>query len=250
MSEAHSYFHSVTSASLSTRIVAQVLDALFADQFEAGDHIGTEKNLCESFSASRFPVREALGKLSSMGVVRVVSGQKGGIKVAHPDRALLSELIAVQFKLEKISIDEMFDARILIECEAIRLTAQNATGEQIEGFRSLLNAAQTEANKPDATHLDVIPLTRDLRFALVEACGNRATAAFARANIALLYHLSVEYAEIESIRMGFRSKSLESVISHIENRDADAAEKRYREHLTRHKKDMIERFTQANRGGD
>ena len=245
MSQAHSYFHSVTSASLSTRIVAQVLDALFADQFEAGDHIGTEKSLCESFSASRFPVREALGKLSSMGVVRVVSGQKGGIKVADPDMDLLSELIAIQFKLEKISIEEMFDARILIECEAVRLTAKNATREQLRDFRRLLNAAQARVNEPDATHLDVIPITRDLRYALVEACGNRATAAFARANIALLYHLSVEYADIESIRKGFRSRSLEPVISRIESRDAEAAEKLYREHLIRHRNDMFARRRQA-----
>ena len=247
MSEAHSYFHSVTSASLSTRIVAQVLDALFADQFEAGDHIGTEKSLCESFSASRFPVREALGKLSSMGVVKVVSGQKGGIKVAEPDMDLLSELIAIQFKLEKISIEEMFDARILIECEAVRLTAKNATREQIQDFRRLLNAAQAKANESGATHLDVIPITRDLRFALVEACGNRATAAFARANIALLYHLSVEYADIELIRKGFRSKSLETVISHIEGRDAEAAEKIYRKHLIRHRNDMFARLRQASK---
>ena len=240
MSSADSYFHSVTSDSLSNRIVAQVLDALFADKFAAGEHIGTEKSLCESFSASRFPVREALGKLSSMGVVTVVSGQKGGIKVAQPDRALLSELIAIQFKLEQISIEEMFDARILIECGAVKLAAEHATDEQIAEFKSLLKSAKESAEKPDASHLDVIPITRDLRFAMVEACGNRATAALARANIALLYHLSVKHSTIHSITKAIGD--LEKVVGQIAERDSEAAERTYREHLTNHRNAMIDRL--------
>src|SRR5439155_16167995 len=50
-------FRSVT---MSTQIVAQVREALFAKELRPGDFLGTEKDLAERFAVSRIVARDAL----------------------------------------------------------------------------------------------------------------------------------------------------------------------------------------------
>jgi len=50
------------TATMSTQIVAQVRDALFAKELRPGDFLGTEKELAERFAVSRIVARDALPK--------------------------------------------------------------------------------------------------------------------------------------------------------------------------------------------
>ena len=52
---------------LSTRMVAQVREALFAKALRPGDFLGTEKDLAGRFSVSRIVARDALRTLEAQG---------------------------------------------------------------------------------------------------------------------------------------------------------------------------------------
>ena len=47
------------TATMSTQIVVQVRDALFAKELRPGDFLGTEKDLAERFGVSRIVARDA-----------------------------------------------------------------------------------------------------------------------------------------------------------------------------------------------
>ena len=53
------------NATLSTRIVAEVRDALFAKELRPGDFLGTEKDLAQRFAVSRIVARDALRTLEA-----------------------------------------------------------------------------------------------------------------------------------------------------------------------------------------
>ena len=79
------------SATMSTQIVAQVRDALFARELRPGDFLGTEKDLASRFGVSRIVARDALRTLEAQGVVDIKVGSGGGARIAQGNARLFAE---------------------------------------------------------------------------------------------------------------------------------------------------------------
>ena len=75
------------SATMSTQIVAQVRDALFARELRPGDFLGTEKDLAGRFGVSRIVARDALRTLEAQGMVDIKVGSGGGARIAQGNAA-------------------------------------------------------------------------------------------------------------------------------------------------------------------
>src|SRR3954452_10663433 len=119
------------SESLSSQIVAQVRDALFAKKLKPGDFLGTEKDLAARFSVSRIVARDALRTLQALGIADIRMGKGGGARVARGNPRLFAEALAVQLDLTGVSTAEIMDAQRAIETLAAELAAENATAEDI-----------------------------------------------------------------------------------------------------------------------
>src|SRR5262245_30573413 len=96
---------------LSTRIVAQVRDALFAKQMRPGDFLGTEKDLAERFGVSRIVARDALRTLEAQGIVEIKVGAGGGARIAQGNARLFAEALAVQLGLAGVSVAANIEAQ-------------------------------------------------------------------------------------------------------------------------------------------
>src|SRR5216683_559636 len=118
-------------ATLSTRIVAEVREALFAKGFRPGDFLGTEKDLAQRFKVSRIVARDALRTLEAQGIVEIKVGSGGGARIARGNARLFAEALAVQLDLAGVSTAEIMDAQRAIECLAAELAAENATDADI-----------------------------------------------------------------------------------------------------------------------
>ena len=157
------------SASLSSQIVADIRDALFAKKFEPGDFLGTENDLAACYGVSRIVARDALRTLEALGIVEIKMGKGGGARVARDNPRLFAEALAVQLDLTGVSAAEILDAQRAIECLAAELAAENATDEDIARLRQLV--AEAEENIGDATHYT--RLSHDFHMAVAEASHNR-----------------------------------------------------------------------------
>src|SRR5215472_1507624 len=157
------------TATMSTQIVVQVRDALFAKELRPGDFLGTEKDLAERFGVSRIVARDALRTLEAQGVVEIKVGSGGGARVAQGNARLFAEALAVQLDLTGVTTAEIMDAQRAIECLAAELAAENATADDIARLRSLLEAAEGLLD-------DVAAFTdngRQFHLAVAEASHNR-----------------------------------------------------------------------------
>src|SRR6478735_4616761 len=157
------------SGALSSQIVADVRDALFAKKLKPGDSIGTENEIAARYGVSRIVARDALRTLQALGIAEIKMGKGGGARVAHGNPRLFAEALAVQLDLTGVSAAEIMDAQRAIECLAAELAAENATKADVAKLRRLL--ADAEAAMDD---LDLFTrLSRDFHLAVAEASHNR-----------------------------------------------------------------------------
>ncbi len=157
------------SSTLSTQIVAQVREALFAKELRPGDFLGTERDLAERFGVSRIVARDALRTLEAQGIVEIKVGSGGGARIAQGNARLFAEALAVQLDLTGVSVGEIMDAQRAIECLAAELAAINSTTEDHTRLRELIADAERKID-------DVAAYTRSSRefhLAVAEASHNR-----------------------------------------------------------------------------
>jgi GntR family transcriptional repressor for pyruvate dehydrogenase complex len=160
-------------ATLSTRIVAEVREALFAKELRPGDFLGTEKDLAQRFKVSRIVARDALRTLEAQGIVEIKVGSGGGARIAHGNARLFAEALAVQLDLAGVSVGEIMEAQRAIECLAAELAAINSTANDHARLRRLIADAQRKIE-------DVGGYTRsgrEFHLAVAEASHNRALVA-------------------------------------------------------------------------
>lgn len=124
-----------------------------------GQRLPTEPKLCAMFGVSRSTVREALRVLASQHLIETVRGVQGGSFVATPDplrmAADMASALGLMLTTPRLSVDNMLEARLLLEPPAARLVAERADDDTIEALR---RAADPVANPRDpsnfAQHID------------------------------------------------------------------------------------------------
>ena len=112
-------------------IAQELKTALLAGEFKPGaDLLQTE--LAERYAVSRIPIRDALRELSEEGLV--VIGANGNARVIEPSREEVAEL---------------FDIRVLLECDCLERAALNLTAAELEDIERLRRKADLDAGSGD-----------------------------------------------------------------------------------------------------
>jgi len=114
------------------QLMARILDGSLG----AGDRLPSEGELSAAFGVSRSTTREALRVLASRDLIKTVRGTTGGSFVARVDAAQVSEYLETSLGLMSgsaaVSLDQMLEARELLEIPAARLAATRRTEQQLD----------------------------------------------------------------------------------------------------------------------
>ena len=138
------------SATLASRIVAEVRGALFERRYRPGDFLGTEKDLAARHGVSRIVARDALRTLEGLGIVEISRGAGGGARITQGNPQLFAEALAVQLELADIDREEIMTAQGAIEGLAAELAARHATAAQILSLKKRIDEAQALLDDLDA----------------------------------------------------------------------------------------------------
>lgn len=130
-----------------SRVADQLLRDIRARRYSAGQRLPSERQLSETFGVSRPVVREALGMLSSLGLVDIQMGR--GAFVTAKD-------VAAQSQDAQQSLVEVTVMRELLECGALDVAARRDPTEvetaEVEAALAELErcvAAGTQATRAD-----------------------------------------------------------------------------------------------------
>jgi len=153
---------------LSSQIVAQIREALFAGELQTGDVLGSEADLVKQFGVSRMSVRDALRSLEAMGIVDIKTGAKGGATIAAGSSERFADSLAIQLKLIGVTRDDVLQARAATESMTAALAATHATAADIEMLDGLLTEAERSIDDPERSaalgeefHLAVAAVARN-----------------------------------------------------------------------------------------
>ena len=109
-------------------IAAALHRRVVTGELEPGERLPTETMLASQFGVSRATVREALRQLDAQSLIRTSKGATGGSYVTLPSAGHLSASLRSGIGLladaQDVSLDELLEARLLLEVPAARLAAR------------------------------------------------------------------------------------------------------------------------------
>ena len=149
---------------LAAQIVEHVRHEIEAGRLGPGDRLPPERELSQRMGVSRPSVRSGLRTLHAMGVITARRGAGTFIVDGPPDlgKAPLEFLAA----LHGFTLDQMYEARRLLEVGSAGMAAERATGEQLASMADEITGMFANLEEPRAF------LHHDLRFHRAVAAGS------------------------------------------------------------------------------
>ena len=180
----------IRNITVTEAIVESLKDRIRGGEFGPGDRLPSEQSMLKEYGVSRLALREALARLAALGIIEVQHGKGAFVKASISVRALDNVLIPMfaQFDLDRMN--DLVEARNLIESEIAATVAVKRTKKQIARLESLLEYDAETLSDADKF------AERDYAFhlALAEIAGNQFFLAMYQALHSQMQAFLVQYA--------------------------------------------------------
>jgi GntR family transcriptional repressor for pyruvate dehydrogenase complex len=206
----------ISQEPVSNRVVSQILSMVRARTLKAGDRLPSERELAEMFQVSRPTVREALRALVVLGVLKTRHGS--GIFVSPLEATDILGPLAFFLALKDVQIDQLYEARRLIEGEIASLAATRGSDEQILDLKASIAEQEQVTNNPGGYR----SADSSFHHTLAEMAGNPFLARTAES----LNILGLEFRKMASETPSVILQSIEdhrNVVAFVTTRDPEGA---------------------------
>ena len=126
---------------ISDQVFDQLRELIFRGEFKPGERILPERELAEALSVSRPTVRNAINKLSAMGLLEQKQGQ--GTFVRNPEFESKNPL-AIAMETQNASLEDLLEVRMGLECNAAALAARRADENDIHFLEKSIEEMKSE----------------------------------------------------------------------------------------------------------
>ncbi len=205
-------------------------------RLQEGDVLPSQDELSRQFKVSRNTLREAVFKLSALGLVQA----KQGVGTVVQSRSSANYLSGLQEHLlmDRISMREFLEARVSIETTIVRLAVARASQEDIGRLDEIIARQRKAIEARDEVEF----VKHDLAFhcELGNACGNRVMLKISQTVYNLLRSFITTVAGAPgNLEQAFRYH--QKILEAIKIRDAQAAESSMVSHL----QETVRRFQES-----
>jgi GntR family transcriptional repressor for pyruvate dehydrogenase complex len=209
-----------------TRIATQLVELIDLQKLEPGDKLPPERQLAELLEVSRPSLREALHILQAQGLVHIKHGQ--GTFVQEP---VVAQELRASVMTKTHGLNELFDAREVLEVPASKWAAENATKEDIRQLRATLNQIDTITAIEPIDFDQLQALDAKFHLTIVGIAGNR----FINQTLNVLQDVMKMSMET-TLRLPGRSdisrNEHNEILKAIENRNGELASKLTLQHIS------------------
>ncbi|HKL62133.1 MAG TPA: GntR family transcriptional regulator [Woeseiaceae bacterium] len=199
-------------------------DRIFRGEYAPGARL-KERQLCADLEVSRTPVREALRRLESEGLVHIEPRRGGVVSHIDPEEA-----------------EEIFALGAVIESFAAGMAARKATDRQVAGLEKVIDAMrETLARADERCRTDYIELDGDLHERIIDMADSRRLSAALHqvVGVPLLAQAFNQYS-FEQLQQSFSQHRM--LVEALRARDADWAESAMRYHVLTGRNIMLDRI--------
>lgn len=204
----------------------RIFEDVVADGWDVGALLGSEADLMDRYDVSRAVLRESVRMLEHHQVARMRRGPGGGLFVAEPGVAAVTDAVAL--RIDRLSIEpaHLFEVRGSVEMAVLDRVLATFDEAGADRLRAALEAERSAS-------LDEFPVVgHDLHVVLAEVSGNRV--------LELLGNVLVRLSRIHSAAPSDAPATLPTqavidvhqlIVEAVLARDADLARHRMRRHL-------------------
>lgn len=159
----------VSRITLSEQVAVQLASELEAKRWLPGEKLPSEAELCRVFNVGRSTLREALKSLSFIGMIRMRAGEGSYVADQRSKYMERPVLLAKGVLNTEEEVNDLCEARLLIETELAGLCAQRATAQD---FRILDKIVRDMKNAVDEGGEGFSELDLSFHMAIAAASGN------------------------------------------------------------------------------
>jgi len=213
---------------ISDQVFDQLREFILRGKLNPGERMMSERELATAFDVSRTSVREAINRLTTMGLLEQKQGRGTFICLSTPEE---KNALVVAMKGQNLSIEELLEVRIGLECNATYLAAERATEKDI--YLMEQSVATLEKSTQEGTR----NAEADVSFHMAIAYATR-TSLHIQIMRDLYEYLSVSIEEYQSHRMEASTRMTEIAREHaqilalIKKRDKEHAFRAMFRHLS------------------
>ncbi len=216
--------YGINKSNLSEIIAERIEQMILDDTTQINKKLPSEQTLASGFNVSRSVIREALTILKARGLVNQHQGD--GSYIIKPKMKQISECMNRVVIMNKISLDEIFTARITLELGLVGMAAERATLDEISKLRQINSRLQNEKDDED------LRVDLDIRFhdQIAQMGGNLLLETFLNSLHTCLRPVmkaSISQPGSDDDGYYFHKKIIEA----IEQHDAEKARDKMRQHL-------------------
>jgi GntR family transcriptional regulator, transcriptional repressor for pyruvate dehydrogenase complex len=181
--------HSITAmepidrTGITELVVQRIKELLGRGELKAGSRLPPERELADMLHISRPSLRTALKALSVMGVIRAKPG--AGTYIAQSLPEVFTEPMHFMTLINNTSVDELFEARLIIEAGLAELAAERATESDIAALTQEVEEMRANTGDPEEF------LKHDVRFhqVMARAADNKLMSGVMDTVAQLLFHI-------------------------------------------------------------
>jgi GntR family transcriptional repressor for pyruvate dehydrogenase complex len=218
----------LSKISTADAVVNYIKQRIESGAFKPGEKLPSERLLQKELAVSRFTLREALARLSALGIIHTVHG-KGTMVAREISASTLADAFIPLFINQSIKdIVDFFEARLLLEGEAAVLSARRRTEEDLKRFESILEESREALGDPIRYgeldflfHMQIAQSSGNVFLQNMMGCVNEYT----RRYIQVVAHAEVNRRASMAAH--------EEIYTYIKNQDTDKAGLITRKHLSR-----------------
>ncbi|MBW2367952.1 MAG: FadR family transcriptional regulator [Deltaproteobacteria bacterium] len=206
-------------------VVESIKERILSGEFGPGDQFPSEQQMLKDYSVSRLTLREALSRLAALGIIRVQHGKGAFVKSAISIPALDNVLIPMFPQHDPDRMNDLIEARILIDSEVAAKVAGKRTQKQIKHLKSLLKFDDKVLSNSE------LYAKQDYQFhlALTEMAGNQFFLAIYQALSRQIKAFLIQIANNAEDRKTFMENH-RPLLKAIIDRDVEKARQLAREH--------------------
>lgn len=207
-------------------VVQKIATVIATGILGVGDQLPSERELAEALSVSRETVRGAILILSTRGILSVTQGTR--TVVASTDLGDLTVHTARYRDISAYSLDDVHEARLLIEAQVARQAAVRIEATTLEGLRKSILAQEAASDDP----VQFLICDREFHTAIYRSGGNAALADMASDLYSyVLNHRRRVIADPSTIATSISDHR--AILAGLETADPEATAKAFAIHETR-----------------
>ena len=212
------------------QVAEQLRTLVVGGDLQPGARLPNEEVLAREFGVSRATLREALRSLAAHDLIRTAKGAGGGSYVTLPSVERISSFVHSSITLmadaNEVSIENLLEARELLEVPAARLAARRRGDADVARLRETIPGDPLRLGTQEQ-----FVYNRDFHSVVIEACGNTMLAVAAqpifqvlqthlsRSRFGRAYHRAVNEhhrAVADAIDAGDEAAAGEQMYEHLE----------------------------------